>query len=206
MESYRDYMFILSPPAEIAAQVKKFKLASERLIGDFEGLHSKAHISLKRLHRQKPYFTEPQFEQIGKEVSLIEPFVLQLNGFAHFLPTDYTTIYAAIKSTPAMEDWFKRLRKCLEEKKAVPHITIARQVPDHQAKKLWLKFKSRHWDDEFEVNHLTILYRETFGGSKHWQHFTDMHFKGNPELNKWVDKKKEKEKEKFIDLDQTSLF
>ena len=200
-------MFILSPPAHIAAQVKKFKLASERLIGDFEGLHSKAHISLKRLHRQKPYFTEPQFEQIGKEVSLIEPFVLQLNGFAHFLPTDYTTIYAAIKSTPAMEDWFKRMRKCLEEKKAVPHITIARQVPDHQAKKLWPKFKSRHWDDEFEVDHLTILYRETFGGSKHWQHFTDMPFKGNPELNKWVEKKKEKEKaEKFIDLDQTSLF
>jgi len=206
MESYRDYMFILSPPAEIAAQVKKFKQASERLIGDFEGLHSKAHITLKNLRRQKPFFTEPLLEQMEKELSLIEPFVLQLNGFAHFLPTDYTTIYATIRSTPEMEDWFKRLRKCLEEKKAVPHLTIARQVPDLQAKKLWPKFKNRPWDDEFEVDRLTILYRETFGGSKHWQPFREIRFKGNPVLNKWVDKKKEAKPDKFIDLDQTSLF
>jgi 2'-5' RNA ligase len=206
MESYRDYMFIISPPAEIAGQVKKFKLASERLIGDFEGLHSKAHISLKNLRRQKPFFTEPLLEQMEKELSLMEPFVLQINGFAHFLPTDYTTIYAAIKSTPEMEDWFKRLRKCLEEKKAVPHLTIARQVPNHQAKKLWPKFKNRPWDDEFEADRLTILYRETFGGSKHWQPFREIRFKGNPLLNKWVDKKKEAKPDKFIDLDQTSLF
>jgi len=145
-------------------------------------------------------------EQLEKELSLIEPFVLQLNGFAHFLPTDYTTIYAAIKSTPEMEDWFKRLRKCLEEKKAVPHITIARQVPNHQAQKLWPKFKNRPWDDEFEADRLTILYRETFGGSKHWQPFREIRFKGNPVLNQWVDKKKEAKPDKFIVLDQTSLF
>jgi len=47
MEAYKDYLIILSPPTLIAEQVKKFKRASARLIGDFEGMHSKAHISLE---------------------------------------------------------------------------------------------------------------------------------------------------------------
>src|SRR5579863_1835776 len=111
METYKDYMIILSPPMQIAEKVKKFKQASYRLIGEFESLHSRAHISLKRLHRQKPFWTEPLFEKLEKQLSLMEPFTLQINSFATFLPTDYTTIYAAIRSTPEMEDWFKRLRQ-----------------------------------------------------------------------------------------------
>src|SRR5580692_8287667 len=140
METYKDYMIILSPPMHIAEKIKKFKQSCYRLLGEFEGVYSKAHISIKRLYRQKPFFTEPLFEKLEKELSLLEPFTLQINGFATFLPTDYTTIYAAIRSTPEMEDWFKRLRKSLNEKKAVPHITIARQVPNDKAKKLWPKF------------------------------------------------------------------
>lgn len=208
MEAYKDYMMILSPPAHITGLVKKFKQASERLIGEFEGMHSKAHISLKRLHRQKPFWTEPLFDQIEKELSLIEPVTLQLNGFAHFLPTDFTTIYAAILSTPAMEDWFKRVRSCLNEKKAVPHITIARQVPNDKARKLWPKFKNRSWNDAFVADKLTILQKETFGYDKTWKHFKDIHFRGNPLLNAYVDKKKLKEEAriKAIDENQISLF
>ena len=206
MESYKDYLFILSPSKSIKEQVKKIKEEAEELIGTYESRHSQAHISAKALRRQKPFFTEPLIEQMEKELSLIEPFTLQLNGFATFLPTDFTTIYAAIKSTPEMEDWFKRLRKILTEKKAVPHITIARQVPNDKAKKLWPKFKNRQWNELFEVTSLTILQRETFGYDKNWKPFKEILFRGNPELNKWVDKKKEKEAEKFIDLNQTTLF
>ena len=204
MEAYKDYLIILTPPTAIAEQVKKLKQASRRLIGDFEGMHSKAHLILKRLPRQKPFITEPIFRQIEKELSLLEPFTLQINGFATFLPTDYTTIYAAIKSTPIMEDWFKRLRKTLKEKKAVPHITIARQVPNEKAKKLWPKFKDLPWNDEFEVKRLTILQRETYGKhDKSWQHFAHIPFKGKPEWNILPDKKAEK---KIIDINQISLF
>jgi 2'-5' RNA ligase len=206
MELYKDYMVILSPPASISEQVKKFKQASERLIGEYEGLHSKAHITLKRLRRQKPFWTEPLFDQLEKELSLIEPFTLQINGFNHFLPTDFTTIYAAIRSTPEMEDWFKRVRKFLNEKKAIPHITIARQVPNDLAKKLWPKFKTRQWNEDFTVNKLTILHRETFGHEKGWKHFRDIAFRGNPELNRLMDKKTEKEAEKAVDENQISLF
>jgi len=205
---YKDYLIILSPPAHIHEQVKKFKQASERLIGDFEARHSRAHITLKAMRRQKPFWTEPLFEQIEKELSLIEPFVLQINGFAHFLPTDFTTIYAAIRSTPEMEDWFKRLRKCLDEKKSVPHITIARQVPNAQAKKLWPKFKDRPWDDEFEIDRLTILQRETFGGSKHWEPFKEIRFRGSADYNYLMNVKKAKGKDlmKGMDDGQISLF
>ncbi|MGZ3946046.1 MAG: 2'-5' RNA ligase family protein [Mucilaginibacter sp.] len=204
METYKDYIIILSPPMHIAEKVKQFKLAAQRLIGEFEGMYSKAHISLKRLHRQKPFWTEPLFEKLDKQLSLMEPFTLQINGFATFLPTDYTTIYAAIRSTPEMEDWFKRLRQCLNEKKAVPHITIARQVPNDKAKKLWPKFKDRPWDEHFEVKYLTILERETYGYDQTWQVFKQIPFRGKAEWYVLADKKKEKVKE--VDENQGSLF
>ena len=194
----------MPPPMPIAEKVKKFKQAAQRLIGEYEGMHSKAHISLKRLHRQKPFWTEPLFEKLEKELSLLEPFTLKINGFATFLPTDYTTIYAAIRSTPEMEDWFKRLRKSLNEKKAVPHITIARQVPNDKAKKLWPKFKDRPWDEIFEVKYLTILHRETYGHDKAWQVFKQISFRGKAEWNVLPDKKKENIK--LMDENQISLF
>lgn len=204
METYKDYMIILSPPMHIAEQVKKFKQAAERLIGEFDGMHSKGCIILKMLHRQKPFWTEPLFEKLEKQLSLMEPFTLQINGFATFLPTDYTTIYAAIKSTPEMEDWFKRLRQCLNEKKAVPHITIARQVPNDKAKKLWPKFKDRPWDECFEVKYLTILERETYGFDQTWQPFKSIPFRGRAEWYLFKDHKKGVVKED--DKDQISLF
>lgn len=204
METYKDYMIILTPPMHIAEQVKKYKLAAQRLIGDFERLHSKAHISLKRLHRQKPYWTEPLFDKLEKELSLLEPVTLQLNGFATFLPTDFTTIYVVILSTPEMEDWFKRLRQCLGEKKAVPHITIARQVPNDKARKLWPKFKDRPWSENFEVKYLTILERGTYDHDKSWQVHRQIPFRGKAEWYVLPDKRNEKVKP--VDESQTSLF
>ena len=204
METYKDYMIILSPPMHIADKVKKLKQASYRLIGEFESLHSKAHISLKKLYRQKPFLIEPHFEKLEKELSLMEPFTLQTNGFATFLPTDYTTIYAAIKSTPQMEDWFKRLRSLINEKKSVPHITIARQVPNDKAKKLWPKFRDRPWSDEFEVKYLTILERETYHRDKTWQMHKQIPFRGKPEW--YILPEKKPEEIKVVDENQMSLF
>jgi 2'-5' RNA ligase len=171
-------------------------------------MYSKAHISLKNLHRQKSFWVEPLFEQLEKELSLIEPVTLQVNGFATFLPTDFTTIYAAIRSTPEMEDWFKRIRKSLNEKKTVPHITIARQIPNALAKKLWPKFKDRPWNDEFEIDHLTILQRETFGGDKHWKPFKEIRFRGTADYNYLMQVKKTKESKVIKDINdqQISLF
>jgi len=208
MTGYKDYMIVLSPPKSIDDQVKKFRKSSAYLIGDFDGMHGKAHITMKNLRRQKPFWTEPLFTQLEKELSLIEPVTLQINNFATFLPTDFTTIYAAIKSTPEMEDWLKRLRKSLNEKKAVPHITIVRQIPNALAKKLWPKFKDRQWDDEFEIDCLTILHRETFGGSKHWELFREIRFRGNADYNYLMQVKKAKENNplKNIDDQQISLF
>lgn len=204
METYKDYMIMLSPPMHIAEKVKKFKQASYRLIGEFDSFHSKAHISLKGLYRQKPFITEPQFEKLEKELSLMEPFTLQVNGFATFLPTDYTTVYAAILSTATMEDWFKRLRSLLNEKKSVPHITIARQVPNDKAKKLWPKFRDRPWDDEFEVKYLTILERETYSRDKAWQIHKQIPFRGKAEW--YIPQEKKKDDGKVVDEKQMSLF
>ena len=204
METYKDYMIVLSPPMHIAEKVKKFKQASYRIIGEFESLYSKASIALKGLHRQKPFLTEPQFERLEKELTLMEPFIFRLNGFATFLPTDYTTIYAALLSTPQMEDWFKRMRSLINEKKSVPHITIARQVPNDKAKKLWPKFRDRPWDDEFEVKYLTILTRETYSREKTWQVHKQIPFRGKAEWYAVPEKKNEEIK--TMNERQMSLF
>ncbi|MBS1503949.1 MAG: 2'-5' RNA ligase family protein [Bacteroidetes bacterium] len=205
MDTYKDYMVILSPSIPVSEKVKKFKQACYRLIGEFENHHSKPCVVVKTLHRQKPFLTEPMFGELEKQLSLIEPFTLQLNGFACFLPTDFTTIYAAIKSTPEIEDWFKRLRKCLNEKKAVPHITIARQVPYEQAHKLWPKFKDRPWEDTFEVKCLTILHRETYGKhDRNWQVLRQISFRGKAEW--YAPQPKSQPKARQVDEDQMSLF
>jgi 2'-5' RNA ligase len=205
MNTYHDYLFILSPPGYINEKVKKYKQSSVRLIGDFEGRRSKAHISMKTPKHQRPGELDQLFDKLEKELSLIEPFTLHINGFATFLPTDFTTIYAAIKSTPEMEDWFKRLRKCLEEKKTIPHITIARQVPNEKAKKLWSKFKDRPWDKGFEVDRLTILQRNSHGKERYWRVFREILFRGDKELNRFVEKDKGKKKS-VVDENQISLF
>ena len=91
----------------------------------------------------------------------------------------------------------------------MPHITIARQIPNVLAKKLWPKFKDRPWDDDFEIDRLTILQRETFGGDKHWKPFKEIRFRGTADYNYYLmEVKKTKESKVIKDIDdrQISLF
>ena len=66
MNTYQDYLIILSPPGRINDQVKKYKQSSARLIGDFEGMHSKAHISIKTLKRQRPGEPDQLFAKLKR--------------------------------------------------------------------------------------------------------------------------------------------
>ena len=52
--TYCDYMMLISPPAEVKETVRKLKLSSAKVIGEYEGMHSIAHITVTGQGRQMP--------------------------------------------------------------------------------------------------------------------------------------------------------
>jgi 2'-5' RNA ligase len=178
MKGYADYMIVLSPPEGVSEQIEKHKLDAEGIIGAYEGLHSKAHISIKPMPRRKPYMAEPEIAGLKNNLKLLPPVTLTIDGFDFFAHGDeYRTIYAKIRSTHQTTQWFKVLKKGLNIKDyLVPHITIARNIHVTAHQKLWPQFKSIRWVEAFEIGQLTILRREAFNNFAHWEVYLQIPF------------------------------
>jgi len=195
MTSYADYLFLLSPPEPVKHEIARYKKASVKYIGEFNSMQSPAHITINQLERQKPYMVDTAFERIENTLQAMPPVLLHLDGFKHFthLHSKFT-IYAYIRSTSAMEDWFALLRKNLNIKKAiVPHITVVRNVPEADFNKLWPNFKHKKLVEPFWIYELKILQRETFGTTAgKWEPYKTIRFKntaGFANKNNWTVKK-----------------
>ena len=180
MKGYADYMIVLSPPDEISQQIKKHKVDAAGIIGTYESLHSQAHISIKTMPRRKPYMAEPEIKGLEKNLQLLPPVSLMIDGFDFFAHGDeYRTIYAAIRSTYSTTQWFKALKKGLNIKDyLVPHITIARNIHVTAHNKLWPHFKNLPWIEPFTIDKLTILHRQAFDTFAHWEVFAEIPFEG----------------------------
>jgi 2'-5' RNA ligase len=180
MKNYADFFILLSPPAQVKAMVRDHKLQATRIIGDYESMHSIAHISIKKMHRQKSFLTEPAIRSLTPKLNAITPITLTINGFDYFNHgEDYKTIYAKIVSTPEVSQWFKELKKHLNIKEfMVPHITITRNIPVNDFNQLWPHFKALKWNESFTVNELLVLEKETFAPFAKWGEFTRLPFKG----------------------------
>lgn len=179
MKGYSDYLFILSPSDDIIDKVRSMKRFCSGIVGGFESLHSKAHITVQPFPRKKPFWIDPVTTKLEKEFSLIPPVTLQINGFGVFTSGDNATIYARLNLTPATDDWFKDIRRSLKLKKFEPHITIARSVTGQHFKQLWPHFRNRDWNEQFLIDRLTILQRETIGHDRNWKVFKEIPFKGD---------------------------
>jgi 2'-5' RNA ligase len=168
---YADYMMLLSPPEQVNHEIKRYKQASAKHIGEFESMHSKAHISICMADRQKTFIIEPSLQRMAQKLSTIPPIVLHIRGFDFFKHGDKSmTIYARIDQTDAVKKWFKLLLQSINIKVSLtPHITIARNIPAHQFEVLWPYFAKAQYNDVFKIDGLTILKRDTFGYDQHWQ-------------------------------------
>ena len=180
MKNYADFMILLSPPDKVKTLVRDHKLHAAQIIGNYESMHSIAHISIKKMHRQKSFLTTPLILGLNTKLTAIPPVTLAIDGFDYFNHgEDYKTIYAKIHSTPEITQWFKTLKKHLNIKEfMVPHITIARNIPVSDFNKLWPYFKAIKWSDNFTVNELTVLQKETFAPFAKWELFSTLPFKG----------------------------
>jgi len=179
MQSYADYLMIISPPDSIIKEISRYKRASVNVIGHFEGMYNKARITITHQTRCKPFLAQPAIEQIAKRLSAMPPVELNIKGFSFFSHGLNTkTIYAVIEITPKTENWFNLLRSQIgiEAQNFVPHITIARNIPVTAFNKLWPNFENRQWDAAFTVDSLTVLHRDTYVEYCEWRVYKELFF------------------------------
>jgi hypothetical protein len=178
MIGYADYMMVLSPGDGICERVVKHKTDAEGMIGNYESLHSKAHISVKNMPRRKPFLAQPEILDLKNTLQLLPPVTLSIDGFDFFTHgNEYRTIYAKIRSTNHTAQWFKALKKSLGIKDyLVPHITIARNINVCAHNSLWRHFKNVNWVEDLEISRLTVLHRQAFDTFAHWQVYQEMPF------------------------------
>ncbi|SIR02443.1 2'-5' RNA ligase [Mucilaginibacter lappiensis] len=179
MYMYEDYLFLLSPPEAIKQEISRYKRASAKLIGNYKSMDSPAHISVHHLERQKPFMEETNLNKIEKGLNELPPALLHVDGFKFFQHLhNRMTIYAHIRVTPAVDEWFTQLKRLLKIRKTIiPHITVTRDVAGPDFERLWPNFRHKKLVEPFWVNELIMLKRETFAHEPQWQPFKIFEFK-----------------------------
>jgi 2'-5' RNA ligase len=178
MESYKDYLMIISPTGDVIKQIDKYKRASANKIGVFKGMHSIAHISIYHQQRCKPFMVDPFMLQMEKRLQSMQPAELHIKNFNFFKHGAVGfTIYANIIVMPPNHNWFKLLRRQMGIKiDFVPHITVLKNISPSAFNKLWPYFENSNYETGFKANSLTILHRETFAEHAEWRPYRELHF------------------------------
>jgi 2'-5' RNA ligase len=181
MTMYIDYLMLISPPEDIKHEISRYKKASAKLIGNYKSMDSPAHISIKHLERQKPFMADVNLGQLENSLNALPPVLLHIDGFKYFPHLhNRMTIYAHIRITNAVDEWFTQLKKKLSIKKTiVPHITVARDIAGDDFDRLWPNFRHKKLVEPFWANKLVMLKRETFAPSPQWTSFKTFEFKNN---------------------------
>ena len=170
--TYTDYLLVISLPDALKKEISRYKQASVNIIGDFEGMHSMALITLTHQTRCKPFWVQPAITRWEYKLSSVPPVKLHINGF-NYLNHGATakTIYAVVERTPQTVNWFKLIRQQLGLRinHLVPHITIAQNIPVTAFNSLWPNFRDRQFSETFMADSITILQRDTFAEYCEWR-------------------------------------
>ncbi|WP_183560096.1 2'-5' RNA ligase family protein [Mucilaginibacter sp. SP1R1] len=181
MNMYEDYLMLLSPPEGVKYEIARYKKASAKLIGNYKSMDSPAHISVQHRERQRPMMPETNFGLLEKNLNTMPPVLLHLDGFKYFSHLhSKMTIYAHIRITPAVDEWFTLLKKNLNIRKSlVPHITVVRDIPAEHFNLLWPNFRHKKLVEPFWIKEIKMLKRETFAPSPQWIPFKTFEFKSS---------------------------
>jgi 2'-5' RNA ligase len=185
MVNYADYLIVLSPPKGICEKIEKHKLEAAEIIGKYDSMHSKAHISIKDVPMNESFIMEQEMETLKSSLKLLPPIALTIDGFDVFAHgNEYRTIYAKLQSNQEIGLWFKTLKKHINLKSYfVPHITIAKNIHVTAYNQLWPHFNALQWVEDFEVKQLTVLQREPFNNSARWKKYLEIPFEGQHLVN-----------------------
>ncbi len=177
--TYSDYLLVISLPDEVKEMVRKYKLSSAKVIGNFDSMHSIAHISVTNQYRQMPVTMGQKLGNYQRFVIRLKPIELRISGFAYFQHgRSGFTIYAKIEMDAEVNKWFAHLKRIFGDKQSMtPHITIAKNIPPHAFKTLWPYFVTREYRHTFVPDKLTVLYRPSINtGGAPWQPFKELSF------------------------------
>ena len=199
---------MLSPSESIVENVKKLKEFSFNTVGEYESHHSRAHITVQFWSRKKPVWVEPLMPKLERDLQTLSPIVLDTNDFGFFDHNDHKTIYAKLGSTSLTKFWFKNLRKYFNRADFEPHITIAKNIPSDAFAKLWPRFKNFEWREQFVVDKLTVLKKETIGYNKNYKVFKEIPFNKKLDFYEFANSKSHKAAPSFktADTRQACLF
>jgi 2'-5' RNA ligase len=178
--TYSDYMMVIAPPAEVDLMIAKYKKATARVIGDFEGMYSPTHISVTAQHRQMPDMMKQKLDIYLKYINRLRPVTLHINGFSFFKHGDMgATIYAKIAIDAELNIWFTHLKRTFgdKSKNTLPHITVAKNIPIEKFRRLWPKFIDQQYQYSFIPQGITVLRRPMIGGKDlYWTVFKELYF------------------------------
>ena len=178
--TYSDYLLVISPPAAVDEMIVKYKKATARLIGNFEGMYGKAHISVSSQHRQMPALMQQKLDCYQRNIIRLRPTQLYVNGFNFFKHGDVgATIYAKIELNNEVNSWFTQLKRVFGDKTKtmVPHIEVAKNIPVDQFRILWPRFVDKQYQCDFIPQGITVLSRPMIGGREQpWTQFKELYF------------------------------
>jgi 2'-5' RNA ligase len=179
MTGYCDYLFLLQPSDVVKHQIRYCKLKASQHIGGYKGMHATAHISICELGRKKPSFIKSYIDAVRDKIHSVPPVTLETNGFNFFAHADkHMTIYAAIKPTYKIDNWFALLKQQLNDRKPmVPHITVTRYINIDDFYKLWPELRLVGYQEKFTADRLTILQKETFKPNAKYEILEEIYFK-----------------------------
>ena len=179
MQNYSDYLMIIAPPDDVMYEIDRYKRASAKVIGNFEGMRSPAHISINHQHRCKPFVVHHGLSQMAESMGHISPINLQISNFKYFTHgSQGMTIYACIVVNERNDRWFKALRTSMRlvQKNFVPHITIVKNLPAEKFGRLWPKFEQCKLQCSFKADRLTVLHKETYNERAKWELYKEFRF------------------------------
>lgn len=186
MENKVDYLLVLSPPKSIVDHVRIDKRYSEKLIGNFESLNSKAHLTMSNYFLKNTYEVEPLIPHLQYKMSMLPSITLNINGYNYFETGNKRTIYASPTIDSDAELWFEQMRDHVKSNSITPHITIAKNISEEQFEILWSMFKDRKWIESFHIDRLTILKRQSIGLNNNYVKLKELEFKNDKLIRSFI--------------------
>jgi 2'-5' RNA ligase len=171
------YMFVLEPSTGIKIDVALLKREVYNLIGEFDSLHSTAHITVWDTGKLNRYIIDEFINKVTDKITNTPPAKIEIEGFDCF---DYNnsskTIYVAIKPSYSTDTWFTELYRILDKSERKPHITVCKGLNIKNFQLLWYVFKDRLYKNSFIPQCLTVLELDPLDDYPKWSTYKTINF------------------------------
>lgn len=168
------YFLAVIPPKPILGECQAHKDHFFEKYNSRASLNSPPHVTVHMPFKLKESKEDQLIAEVGKTLTNVGSFQLQLNGFDHF---GQRVIYVKVEDSEPLLNLFLEIRKMMKTNFNIfnadyknrgfnPHITLAfRDLKRESFKQAWPEFENVVYKKAFEVKNLTLLKHD----GKKWQ-------------------------------------